>query len=125
MNQSQIFALNHHLIKYPKYMPLNEILTLIDQRSNEIVVSSLYENQNVGDLVSGILILADDIEKNFFSVHELVTVIDKASVYNILMIELDRKPTDEELIGVCSFLDTYFSCNLPIKIKEAVQYLKI
>jgi hypothetical protein len=106
-------------------MALNEILNLIDERSNEIVVSSLYQNQNVGDLVSSILILADDIEKQFFSFHELVTVIDKSSVYNMLMIQLDRTPTDEELIGVCSFLDGYFSCNLPIKIKEAVQHLKI
>lgn len=125
MNPYQIFAFDRFFHIFPRNESLGEVLKLIEEKSSQIVIKKAFVTQDIDDIITHVLILADDLEQEFFSFHDLVTVIDKISVSNMLEIELERKPTNEELIGICSFLDTSFSCNLPIQIKEALKQLNI
>lgn len=125
MKQSERFALKHFLSRYPDDLCFEKILCLMNNEHEDVELAKSFKGIYLPDLTDLILNMVNDIESQFFPFHELVTVLDRDSVSDHLHQIILRKPTEEELNKVCSFLDSDFSSLLLEKIADSVTYLNI
>lgn len=125
MKPNEAFAIRQYLESYPENVSFEDVLQKLKTGSPEVNVWEPFEKLSSFDLANAISLLSNELERQFFPIFELVTVIDKETVTGILSQEIGREPKEEEVNAVCSWLDTDFSYQLPEKISDAVTFLSI
>ena len=125
MKQTEIFALKQYLHEFPDCGKLNDVIDLIYDRDQRVIIQEPFLEYTPDFLVVAIKKTEYEIESQFFPFHELVTILDRDSVNEILLQILKRSPSNDELNKVCSFLDSDFSSLLYKKIGDAIKQLNI
>lgn len=125
MKDSEVFALNQLLDKYPQNAAFDNILVLINNNSDEVSIKNEYSKVEPIAIVLSLLNIVEDLDKYFFPIHELVTVIDRDTISEKMSKILKRKPTENEVDKLSTFLDDHFSNYLDMTIEAALPLLNI
>lgn len=127
MKQSEIFALDHFLECYPKNKTVHEILDLLkDEEDIQVIVRELYINITDDDYLTLLILeMISKIEKQFFPIHELVTVIDRDTVKRLFFTLVGRPPFTDELNKLCNSLEDTLAFEFHHKFTDALMLLNI
>lgn len=125
MKRSERFALSTYLTSFPEMASFDEIMNKIKENSGDIEVWYPFQNYTPTELTEFITNTFCEIEREFLSCHDLITVIDKETVKRLFFNAVGRQPLKEELSRLCTLLDNDFSYQLPYKILDALKVLHI
>lgn len=125
MKRSELFSLQHYLPIFPEMESFDNIIAMVNTNSEFVSVLEPFQNYNRTELTKCIIKMVNDIEKQFFPFHELVTIIDMETVKIVFEQLVGREATHQETESICSFLDADFSYHLTVKIANVVKFLEI
>lgn len=125
MKYSERFALNQYLTKYPECEKILDIIDMIFDKDSRIKIQDPFVEYDTNSIVTAIMKTENEIESQFFPITELVTILDKETVSETLTSLINRKPSSDELMAVCSWLDNEYSYKLSSYIEIALKDLSI
>jgi hypothetical protein len=125
MKHSEMFALRMYLTSFPENDTFDEVLAKLDTGHIDITVWKPFQIYDANQLSEFILDSVQQIESQFFPLHELITVIDKDTVRVLFLSIVGRIPFSDELTRLCATLDTDLSFQLRDKIADALKLLNI
>lgn len=125
MKYSERFALNHFLSMYPENLTFEEVLNKLEVEDDLVNRHPFFRRYAKPEVVCLIRQLAESIEGKFFPVFDLVSLIDKETVTEVLTQKLQRVPSNREVNMLCSYLDGCYSFQLPEFVHHAVSLLSL